>query len=167
MDGYLSKPVNAQELIEKVERLGGREDCKLQLANCKLQIEDPSASRPSAVPDSSVFNLDEAMAQLGDAGLFREMVGFFFGDAARLLREIRTAAAAGDATAIERKAHRLKGTVLYLGAETASRTVAAVEELARLGDLTAAASAIPSMETEIARLAEALGPYRQCQNQSQ
>ena len=95
------------------------------------------------------------------------MAGFFFSDGSKLLPEIRAAAGAGDASTVEKKAHRLKGTVLYLGAEAAVAAVARVEALGRSGDLSDAAAALRSMETELARLAEALQPYRQCQNQSQ
>ena len=87
------------------------------------------------------------------------MVRFFFDDGIKLITEIRSAAGLADATAIERKAHRLKGTVLYLGAKAAVEAVAEVETLARGHDLTAAARAIHSMEAELTRLAEALRPY--------
>ncbi len=115
----------------------------------------------SQVSDSPPFNLDEALARLGgQVDLFREMVEFFFGDGLKLKREIQEAAAAGDAAAMERKAHKLKGTVLYLGAAAATEAVAAVEALGRSGDLTGAAPAIDSMEKEMTRLAEALRSYR-------
>ena len=86
------------------------------------------------------------------------MVGFFFGDGLNLVAEIQAAAIAGDVAAIEKKAHRLKGTVLYLGADAAIAAVARVEALARSGNL-ADAAAIRSMERETMRLAEALRPY--------
>jgi HPt (histidine-containing phosphotransfer) domain-containing protein len=122
-------------------------------------MERPSPQSEPPLP--SPFNLDDAMARLGgEKGIFREMVGFFFSDGMKLLAEIKAAASAGDAMVIEKKAHRLKGTVLYLGAEAAQEAVARVEVLARSGDLTDAASAIASMEAEITRLAEAVGPYR-------
>ena len=80
------------------------------------------------------------MEQLGgERELFRQMVRFFFSDGLKLLPEIRAAAGAGDATTIERKAHRLKGTVLYLGAKAATAAVADVEILGRSGDLIGAA----------------------------
>ena len=66
---------------------------------------------------SSLFDFDEAVESLGgNVGLFGEMVGFFFSDGLNLLTEIQAAAAAGDTKAIAGKAHRLKGTLLYLGA---------------------------------------------------
>ena len=59
-----------------------------------------------------------------------------------------------------RKAHRLKGTVLYLGRyKAATEALAGVEVLGRSGDLTDAAPAIRSMEAEVMRLAEALRTY--------
>ena len=166
MDAYISKPIKREELIETVERLAGKgagmRDERSGMS--ESLISHPSSlnlSSSSLLPDSSPFDLDAALQRLGgELGLFREMVGFFFGDGLKLLDEIKAAAEAGDATTIERKAHRLKGTVLYLGAEAALEAVANVEILGRSRDLTGAARAIPLMETEVARLAEALRSYR-------
>ena len=180
MDAYISKPIQREELIDTVERLAGRgdrksqisdfrfqisdfksqiSDLKSQISDLKSQIQPPSPDPSSPFPDSPPFNLDAALARLGgEAGVFREMVGFFFGDGLNLVAEIQAAAIAGDVAAIEKKAHRLKGTVLYLGADAAIAAVARVEALARSGNL-ADAAAIRSMERETMRLAEALRPY--------
>ena len=153
MDAYLSKPIQREELIETVERLAGRgdrksqisdfrfpisdfrfpiSDLKSQISDLKSQIQPPSPDPSSPFPDSPPFNLDAALARLGgEAGVFREMVGFFFGDGLNLVAEIQAAAVAGDVAAIEKKAHRLKGTVLYLGADAAIAAVARVEALGR------------------------------------
>ena len=117
----------------------------------------------SSHPDAGrcVFDLEAALARLGgEPALFREMVGFFFGDGMKLFREIQAATAPGDMPAVEKKAHRLKGTMLYLGAETAVQTVARVEVLARAGDVAGVAAEVRTMETEVTRLSEALRPYR-------
>ena len=130
----------------------------MQIENCKLKIENASPEPP--VPKPAPFNLDEALERLGgELELFRDMVGFFLCDGTKLLSEIRAAAAAGDATAIAGKAHRLKGTLLYLGAPAAVDAVDAVEGLGRSGDLRGADLAIRSMETELARLTAALREY--------
>jgi len=110
--------------------------------------------------ESTPFNLDKALASLGGQwGLFQEMVGFFFNEGMKLLTEIQAAAATRDMKAIERKAHRLKGTVLYLGAAAATEAVARVEVLARLVDVAGTACAVAAMEAELARLGAALRPY--------
>jgi HPt (histidine-containing phosphotransfer) domain-containing protein len=120
----------------------------------------PVVSRNPAIPESSPFNLDEAIVRLDcEPGLFREMIGFFFEDGPKLLAEIQTAVGAGDAIAIEKKAHRLKGTVLYLGADSTNEAVSRVEALGRVGDLKGAAEAIRALEAEMTRLAEALRPF--------
>ena len=134
------------------------QDPRPQAPDAKTQ--SPRHKTPDPGPDSSPFNLDEALTRLGgEAGLFREMAGFFFSDGLKLLTEIRAAAEAGDAPALDKKAHRLKGTVLYLGADAAVEAVGRVEALGRSGDLTDAAQAVRAMETEVVRLAEALRPY--------
>ena len=181
MDGYLCKPIQREELIATVERLadegitderlgiGG--DCKFHISNPKSQIEDPAPPRfishpsslipkPSSFTPASPFNLDRALARLGGKlGLFREMAGYFFSDAVKLLPEILAAAAAGDATAIGKRAHQLKGTLLYLGADAAVEAVTRVETISHSGNLADATVAIRSMENELTRLAAALRPY--------
>ena len=131
---------------------------KCQVSNVKSSLEH--ATPPSR--DSAPFNLDEAVASLGgELELFRQMVEFFFNDGLKLSKEIRAAAGTGDTTTVERKAHCLKGTVLYFGAEAAVKAVAHVETLGRSGNLTNAAPVISLMETEMTRLAEALRPWSQ------
>ena len=173
MDGYLCKPVDGQELIEMVERMAekakrvsavgvGASDEK---SDRRDFIPDPASliPHPSSFiphPSSMPFRLDQALARLdGKIGLFREMAGYFFSDSVELVPEIRAAAAAGDAATVEARAHRLKGTLLFLGAEAAVGAVSRVETLGRSGDLADAAAAIRSMEDEVARLAAALRPY--------
>ena len=156
MDGYISKPVKGEELVEVVERLSAK-------AKSERPRDGSSGEAEGITPpvlNTSAFNLDEAMTRLGgEDNLFREMVSFYFSDGLKLLAEIRLAAEKGDARAVEKKAHRLKGTVLYLGARATVEAVARVEVLGRGGDLTDSLDAIRSMETEATRLAEALRPY--------
>jgi signal transduction histidine kinase/CheY-like chemotaxis protein/HPt (histidine-containing phosphotransfer) domain-containing protein len=171
MDGYLSKPIAAREMIALVERLAEKtedkrpeEKAEHRIASAGETVTERHTREKTrldrAMDGPSPFNLDEAMARLGgNAGLFREMAKFFFLDGSKLLAEIQAAAGAGDAVAIEKNAHRLKGTVLYLGAEAATAAIARVETLARSGDLKGASEAIRSMETEVTRLAEALRLY--------
>ncbi len=165
MDGYISKPIKGKELIELVERLGetGKGNRDWRLADDKPTafdwqppIPDPRAPSPGSPP----FNFDDAVARLGDVKLFREMAGYFFDEGLTLTAEIQAAAGGGDAPAIQKKAHRLRGTVIYLGADVASDAIGRVEDIARSGDLTACREAICTMAVEVERLANALQPYR-------
>ncbi len=160
MDGYLCKPVRREDLIETVEKLAAKDYHRKPSDRLPAQGEDPqpAVSNPQSVlPDSAAFDLDAALARLdGNFELFKEMTQIFFSDALGLVPEMRAAAAAGDAATIERKAHRLKGTLLYLGAEAVVEAVARVEFLARSGDLAGAATAIRTVEEEMPRLTAAL-----------
>jgi two-component system, sensor histidine kinase len=118
----------------------------------------PHPSSPAA--DSEPFNLQEALARLdGQFEIFREMTGFFFCDGLKLVPEIQAAAGRGDVTTMEKKAHKLKGTLLYLGARAATSAAERVESAGRSGDLAGATAAVHSLEDEVTRLATALRQY--------
>ncbi len=96
--------------------------------------------------------------------MFLSMVDFFFLESGTLLDQMRAAAGNADATDLALAAHRLKGTVLYLGAAACREAVEQVEQASRSGDLPAAAAALDELDAQIAILKEALAPY--CQGQS-
>ena len=180
MDCYLSKPIKGEELIEMVERLAekgngnrdrgveGIKDCGLgirceepaaagsiSVSNPKSLIPNPSSSDPqSPVP---AFNLDEAVKTCyGEYGLFQEVAGCLFGDADSLLERMHVALGNGAAGELANTAHRLKGTVSYLGAAPALAATRHVEEIGHSGDLTAAPAAIDNLAAELDRLKDAL-----------
>jgi CheY-like chemotaxis protein len=166
MNGYLAKPVTAHVLIDLVERLGekrlGIRDWGLEEKKDPDAADDSESNPQSLIPNlsSPPFNLDDALARFGgEARLFGEIVALFFNEGTRLVAEIAAAAGAGDATAILKKAHRLKGTLIYLSAEPAIVAVSRIEVLVRSGHLSDVAPAILALETESARLAIALRPY--------
>ncbi|MGA2063845.1 MAG: Hpt domain-containing protein [Thermoguttaceae bacterium] len=104
------------------------------------------------------FNLDDARARCRN--LFHDMVEFFFAEADRLLGEIRAAAAKGDAAGVARLAHRLKGSVAYLGAAPATETCGRLEELGRAGPSAEMVEAAGELDLRIERLKAALAPHR-------
>ena len=139
MDGYLSKPINGEELIATVERMAG-----------------PS---PQAEPEA--FNLEQAVRLCyADRDILEKMIAHFFEEADPLLDRMRAALEAGDATVLADAAHRLKNTVLYLAAEPACTATTEVEQLGWAGDLPAAAAALPRLEAQITRLKDCLTPHR-------
>jgi HPt (histidine-containing phosphotransfer) domain-containing protein len=73
---------------------------------------------------------------------------------------MQTALAGGDAVRLDRAAHRLKGTVGYLGAAPAMDAVQRVEQIGLCGDLTGAAEAIRRLAEQIEVLKTAVLPHR-------
>jgi CheY-like chemotaxis protein len=151
MDAYISKPINADELIAMVERLTGKGERTLT-----TESQDPS---PKA--QDLPFDLNVAVSKcFGEYTMFQEMVECFFGEVTPLLEWMRTALANGDAAEMGNAAHRLKGTVTYLGAPPALDATQRVEQVGRSGDLTGAARAIDQLEHQVDDLKAALAPYR-------
>jgi len=127
MDGYIVKPVRAEELIERVESAAGRE----------------AGGRPPSGP-----------AETGaGAGLHRRLTRLFVADAARLCDEIADAIARRDGGALQAAAHRLRGSAGYFAAQRTSDLAARLEQLGRLGDFTAETErASEDLVAELARL---------------
>ena len=129
----------------------------------KRRAKPHAQAMPPAVESRHVFHLDEALACCYDRQMFLGMVDFFFLESATLLDQMRAAAGNADAVDLARAAHRLKGTVLYLGAGACRRAVEQVERAGMSGDLAAAAAALDELDAQVALLKEALAPY--CQGQ--
>jgi HPt (histidine-containing phosphotransfer) domain-containing protein len=73
-----------------------------------------------------------------------------------MLEAVRRALAAGDAPALARTAHALKGSVANFSTAEAADAAAELERLARAGVLTEARAAHRRVEEEVARVCQAL-----------
>jgi len=101
----------------------------------------------------AVFDLHEAIGRCyGDRAMVVEMADFFLTDSVDLLARMETAIQTGDAAELARTAHRMKGTVSYLGAAPATAAALRVEQIGRIGELASAAEAVE----ELARYAQVL-----------
>jgi signal transduction histidine kinase/DNA-binding response OmpR family regulator/HPt (histidine-containing phosphotransfer) domain-containing protein len=148
MDGYVSKPLQAQELFAVVESLAP--------ARAEAQTDTPvGATLPG--PMEPVFDRNVALDRVqGDHELLREIVGLFFEETPALMRQIEEAIAHRDAKALERAAHTLKSSVGTFGAKAAFDVAQRLETLGRGGDFTNAEMAYAELEHEMARLEPAL-----------
>lgn len=92
----------------------------------------------------------------GDRELAGALAALFLEHLPAQLDEVRRAVAAGDAAAVDRTAHALKGSVANFCAEPASRAAQRLELLGHTGDLTEAAATLRTLERELDRLGPAL-----------
>jgi CheY-like chemotaxis protein len=113
MDGYVSKPINAQELFQSIENLG--------------QVPDVQAPR---LDRSQILN-----RMGGDEELLKELVTIFLDDYPKLLSQISEAIQRGDSEALHRAAHALKGSVSNFGANWAVDAAFDLEMTGRIGDM--------------------------------
>ncbi len=111
MDAFLCKPVKSEELIDLVERLA-------EPMSCGAAVPPASAAETAAPQDTTtVFSYDDAPKScLNNPGLFQDIIEFLFEEAGPMLQQARDGLEHCDAEKMAKAAHRLKGTVIHLGA---------------------------------------------------
>ena len=157
MDGYLSKPVNAQEMIGLVESLACGAAPMTQLA-----AATPSPAETSPQATAVVFNPEEALSRcFNSQDMVREMIQCFFDEVDNLFPQMRAALEKGDLVEVGRLGHRMKGTVVYLGAEPAKEAALRVERFCKSsgGTPSEAEEAINALEHECIVLKAALSEH--------
>lgn len=93
-------------------------------------------------------SLDHAIALErvgGDQNLLREIAVLFLIECPRIMAEIRAALETGNAMALERAAHSLKGSVGNFGARQAFDAALRLETIGRSRDLSLAAAAFDQL----------------------
>ena len=103
--------------------------------------------------------MDEAAALEragGEHSLLVELASLCLDDTPGALENIRSAVATGDAKGVQLAAHKLKGSLLVLAADPASKAAYRLESLGAEGVLDRAGSALADLEQEIERLLPAL-----------
>lgn len=108
---------------------------------------------PTTRDMSQVLDREAVLERVGgDAELLEELVGMYDEDAPKAVADIQNGLAGKDATALERAAHRLKGSLVTLGADAASDAAFSLEKMGRSGDLSVAEAALDALQAEMARL---------------
>jgi two-component system, sensor histidine kinase and response regulator len=137
MDGYISKPIRVQELIQVTESFTG--------AAGPIVTSDEG--------DESVFDRNAALARIdGDAALLADLAKLFCDESERMLTAVRNAVASNNADELHRAAHFLKGSVATFAAQPAFDAALKLEDMARAGNLTGVEETAASLAEEVARL---------------
>lgn len=132
MDGYLAKPVNAQEMIAMAESLAHGAASPGPDAPQGDAPQTPAYMPAEDEAGPIVFDPEAALARcFNNADMVREMMRSFFEDAEKLVPQMHAALEQGDLSLIGRLGHRMKGTAMYLGAEAAEQAALRVEQLGR------------------------------------
>ena len=138
MDDYIMKPVSLDQLRRKLE------DCRPQGRRSDAREVAPEEFRRDDVVDRSL--LHQLQKDLGGAETLRYVICTFLKATPGLLTVLRDAAAQGDAPAIQRAAHTLKGSSATLGALGLSGRCEELERLGRTGDVQVARSMVAAVE---------------------
>jgi PAS domain S-box-containing protein len=157
MDGYLSKPVNFRRMIELIETLAGG-----TAAAAEDQPAATAATEATPPAANAVFNRQLALSRCFDnEDMLRDMVQCFFQDVEKLLPQMRAALALGDLEEVGQLGHRMKGTLVYLGAEAARPAASRLERFSfsTEGAPAEAAEAVDSLDRECFALKAVLERY--------
>jgi two-component system sensor histidine kinase/response regulator len=144
MDGYVSKPIEPQELFEALEGF------------------EPSPRKDEERmdglgPAEPVWDFSTALARVdGDTELLGELARLFLGDCARLVSAIEAAVAGRDSEALERAAHALRSAIGNFGAQAAFEAALKLETMGREGHVAEAEEAYAALERQVERLKPAL-----------
>jgi HPt (histidine-containing phosphotransfer) domain-containing protein len=124
-------------------------------------IPDDALSRPlQPVLRPAPWSKSEVLDRLGDdEDLLRELCGIFLGESAKLLEKLRQAIAGGEAEAVMRAAHSLKGEVSYLSAPAATEAAGWLEDMGHNHDISRAAEALVVVEREMEYLCRAIREF--------
>jgi two-component system sensor histidine kinase/response regulator len=161
VDAFLAKPLDVGRLVELVETA-------VQLAGAGDRGVGEGTDRDvpaevKAAPLETSLDVAGVMRRLGgDLGLLQEFIRVFDEDAPGLVCAIQRGVAQGDAVAVQRAAHSLRGLAANFGARAAVEAATQLETLAHGGAVSEAASAAQRMADETARLQAALARFCGC-----
>ena len=124
MDGYLTKPIRREELVDVLKGWGGA--METEKTDC---LEDPALG--ADLIDQGVLDGLRELAGEDDPGLVAELIGLFLQDAPERIKDIERALSTGDLELLERAAHTLKSSCANVGALGLSDLCRRIEETAR------------------------------------
>ena len=144
MDGYLSKPIDVDELVATVEQFGAGTNAS-------------AGSHTARTETRLAFDEQAALAHTGgDRALLKRIIKIFRAGRPSLTRRIERAVAQRNAEALWMAAHTLKGSIATVGGAAASAAAAGLEQMGRENRFDAAGEACGALRIEIKRLDAAL-----------
>jgi signal transduction histidine kinase/CheY-like chemotaxis protein len=167
MDAYVSKPIQIDEFVELVELLGsaqsGRQDADSEFESNELEPHLRSkvpAVQGAAEKQLPVFDMADALKKCFDRhDFFVAMARSFSDEADACLLAIRDARLANNFETVRDAAHRLKNTVVYLGARPAADAIISLENAAKAGDLEALDQSLQNLQLHVENLKQALADH--------
>lgn len=148
MDAYLSKPVQADDLFQLIERL-------VPTALPKPVVGVPSCSEATPLPfqtveafsQTTVLDWSEAVQHMeGDEELLKELAEVFLNDNGRYSQEIHKALKDKNAEHLRRSAHTLKGALGHFCTASLVKATVELETLAQERKIPEAAAAFTRLE---------------------
>jgi HPt (histidine-containing phosphotransfer) domain-containing protein len=161
MDGYITKPILAEELYQALASYESRNAPPEQPTGAPQPAEveetrptsDAGAARARRENPSGILDKAALLARMGGReDRMRTILQIFLEESSRQMDELRDAITRGDAMSLQRLAHSLKGAVGIVGAQSVVDAAVTLETLGLAGELTGAAQAFTVLDQEFSRL---------------
>ena len=157
MSDYVSKPIDPKTLAKVVEKWLTRKMHHAPGKTPEEAVMDDKAATPKPPSGSLVFNREVFLERMmGDEEFAHEVAAGFVDDLPALLSAMLEQVALGDLESIWKQAHKIKGSAANVGGEALRDAAIEIEAAGKAGDLARVALWIPELETQTARLNEAL-----------
>ncbi len=138
MDGYIAKPIRAEELYSAVEVAAGAHGL---------------AKAAAEASEEETLDRDTVLKRAGGSDKTLDvLLDLFSVEGPRLMERIRQAIADKALAELDRAAHTLRGSVQIFGAKRCAAAAMRIETLAHEGDLAGAEAAWPVLAKEMDRL---------------
>ncbi|MBI5674765.1 MAG: response regulator [Nitrospirae bacterium] len=171
MDDYLSKPIEPQEMLEKISKwvksriinqqpITAKKNAAKTEAGLKTVSSSEADKKPEAIltqqdntAEGSPVDIKSAMARFGDdKDFFKEMVHEFLSYVPAQIKAIEEAVASGDADAVQKNAHSIKGAAGNLSSTRVQSLALTIEHKGRDKDISGLTDIIDKLRSEISAL---------------
>ncbi|MFZ5995107.1 MAG: ATP-binding protein [Thermodesulfobacteriota bacterium] len=156
MDGYISKPVKAAELLQLIEATVVNKTAKDRENSYFTPSVDVAAGNPPA--ESKALDVSGALDNLGgDVNLLKEVTNLFLEKVPFEIQGLGGAISSGDERLIERHAHKIKGMAVNIGAKRIADSAFRIELAIRKDDISGCGALFERMGEELEAFKKSAG----------
>ena len=159
MDGYVSKPVRAEDLFSTLAT-----SVPEAIANTAFSLSPVEASAVAALaaPAAGGFDRAAVLAAMGDdEELFRSIAAMYVQDCPGYCAALQAAVDAGDVRTLHREAHTVKGLLATFACDAGAALARDIENLAKDDQFDEAVAKVPQLVVAIEDLAVTLAAEAQ------
>ena len=157
MNDYVTKPISPQLLAEALDKWLPQATEPAEEQAPPLPVIKASVVAPEPETVLAVFDRAGLMERvMDDEGLANRLLAGIVEDIPRRIALLKGCLASGDGAGVALEAHTIKGAAANIGGEALRAAAFMVEQAAKAGDLNAAGQHLPNLETQFARLQQAI-----------
>jgi CheY-like chemotaxis protein/HPt (histidine-containing phosphotransfer) domain-containing protein len=151
MDDYTPKPINPEELLEKIEKWT-RVEQNVSSPEAEIQKE---RMQPETSEETQPLDLENALERaMGDKDFLKMLLGGFIQELPDQIESLKVAVAGTDMVALTEHAHKLKGAAANLSAYGVSSAAKSLEDIGRSQNMDKANQILEVLLNESKRLTE-------------